>query len=122
VDIGRLVDGALYIEGRLKEVIINESGENVYPAEIENKFYEIDTVQDCLVYEYQQVLYVEILPRAEVVKQNGITDLQAHYEEQTQEINKTLAPYERISKVIVRDTDFVRSPAMKILRGKNGKK
>jgi hypothetical protein len=48
--------------------------------------------------------------------------LQAHYEEQTQEINKTLAPYERISKVIVRDTDFVRSPAMKILRGKNGKK
>jgi hypothetical protein len=65
---------------------------------------------------------VEILPRAEVVKQNGITDLQAHYEEQTQEINKTLAPYERISKVIVRDTDFVRSPAMKILRGKNGKK
>ena len=114
--------GMLYITGRKKEIIVLASGENVYPAEIENKFYEIDTVQDCLVYEYQQVLYVEILPRAEVVKQNGITDLQAHYEEQTQEINKTLAPYERISKVIVRDTDFVRSPAMKILRGKNGKK
>jgi hypothetical protein len=58
----------------------------------------------------------------DLLEQNGITDLQAHYEEQTQEINKTLAPYERISKVIVRDTDFVRSPAMKILRGKNGKK
>lgn len=37
-DIGRLEDGALYIEGRLKEVIINESGENVYPDELEDTF------------------------------------------------------------------------------------
>lgn len=37
-DIGRLEDGKLWIEGRLKEVIINESGENVYPDELEDDF------------------------------------------------------------------------------------
>ncbi len=37
-DIARLEKGGLYIEGRLKEVIINESGENVYPDELEDVF------------------------------------------------------------------------------------
>ena len=48
-DIGRLVDGALYIEGRLKEVIINESGENVYPDELEDTFLNIDGVKNFTV-------------------------------------------------------------------------
>ena len=114
--------GMLYIVGRKKEIIVLSSGENVYPAEIENKFYELDEVQDCLVYEYEQQLYLEILPRAEVVAKLGVEDMQKYFQEKVAEVNKTLAPYERINKVIVRDTDFVRSPAMKILRGKNGKK
>ncbi|MGI6192566.1 MAG: AMP-binding protein [Christensenellales bacterium] len=38
-DIGRIDDrGYLWIEGRLKEVIVNESGENVYPDELEDAF------------------------------------------------------------------------------------
>ena len=44
-DIARLKDGGLYIEGRLKEVIINESGENVYPDELEDVFDGINGVE-----------------------------------------------------------------------------
>lgn len=44
-DIGRLEKGALYIEGRLKEVIVNESGENVYPDELEDSFLNIEGVK-----------------------------------------------------------------------------
>lgn len=44
-DIGRLTNGALYIEGRLKEVIVNESGENVYPDELEDTFLSIDGIK-----------------------------------------------------------------------------
>ena len=44
-DIARLKDGGLYIEGRLKEVIINESGENVYPDELEDIFEAITGVE-----------------------------------------------------------------------------
>ena len=95
-------NGMLYITGRKKEIIVLSSGENVYPAEIENKIYELDTVKDCLVYEYNQSLYLEILPREEVVKNLGITDLQGYYQEKIDEINKTLAPYERINTIIIR--------------------
>ncbi len=37
-DIASEKDGNYYIEGRLKEVIINESGENIYPDELEDSF------------------------------------------------------------------------------------
>jgi 8-amino-7-oxononanoate synthase len=41
-DIGRIdAAGRLWLEGRLKEVIINESGENVYPDELEDAFIDL---------------------------------------------------------------------------------
>ena len=45
-DIIRIVEGLgqYFIEGRLKEVIINESGENVYPDELEDAFSNLEGV------------------------------------------------------------------------------
>ena len=43
-DIARIEKGCLYIDGRLKEVIINESGENIYPDELEDVFDAIPGV------------------------------------------------------------------------------
>ena len=113
--------GMLYITGRKKEIIVLSSGENVYPAEIENKIYELDTVQDCLIYEDDQRLVLEILPRVEVVSKMNIQNLKQYFEEQIKIVNKTLMLHEQINEVIIRETDFVRSAAMKILRSKNGK-
>ena len=43
-------DGRLYIRGRLKDVIINESGENVYPDDMEDTFNTLKGVeQSCVV-------------------------------------------------------------------------
>lgn len=44
-DIARFEGGKLWLEGRLKDVIINESGENVYPDELEDAFTEVEEVQ-----------------------------------------------------------------------------
>ena len=42
--------GRLYIRGRLKDVIINESGENVYPDDMEDAFASLKGVdQSCVV-------------------------------------------------------------------------
>jgi long-chain acyl-CoA synthetase len=115
-------DGYLYITGRTKEIIVLQSGENVSPAELEVKFYGIDAVQDCLVYDRTengaQILVLEVLPRMSTVKAMGITDPAAHIREEVRKINETLPPFERIQKVILRDTDFPRTPAMKIDRKK----
>ena len=50
-DIAQLdATGRLYIRGRLKDVIINESGENVYPDDMEDVFASINGVeQSCVV-------------------------------------------------------------------------
>ena len=100
------------------------SGENISPAEIESKFYEIEAIQDCLVFEdtenERSILALEIYPRAVVVKSLGIEDVESYMKEKVALINETLPSFQRISKVIIRDTDFVRSPSMKIVRNQNG--
>ena len=61
-DIARLDKGCLYIEGRLKEVIINESGENIYPDELEDAFSALDGVEHlCILDIAGNTLYGEIV-------------------------------------------------------------
>lgn len=124
-DLVRIDDeGFLYITGRIKEIIVLSNGENVSPAELEVKFYSLDVVQDCLVYgtneDGQEKLVLEVLPRASSVKALGIDDLHAYLKAEVSKINETLPSFERINKIIIRDTDFVRTPAMKIARNLNG--
>ncbi len=110
-------EGFLYITGRKKEIIVLPSGENVSPAEVEAKFYAIDGIQDCLVYEQNGVLALEVLPRVAVLKAQGTADIESYIKEKVQAVNPTLPPFAQISKIIIRDKDFVRSPSMKIVRG-----
>ena len=113
-------DNFLYIVGRKKEIIVLSTGENISPAEIENKFYAIDTIQDCLVYEDntdgKSLLVLEVLPRAVVVKALGLTDPETFIREEINKVNAKLPAFQRISKIVFRYEDFKRSPAMKILR------
>ena len=114
-------EGFLYITGRLKEIIVLSSGENVSPAELEVKFCGIDVISDCLVYDEDgKRLVLEILPRMTRVKELGIEDLYSYVQAEVDKINSTLPPFEQITKIIIRDTDFVRTPAMKIARNLNG--
>lgn len=114
-------EGFLYITGRLKEIIVLSSGENVSPAELEVKFCGIDVISDCLVYDEDgNRLVLEILPRMTRVKELGIEDLYSYVKAEVDKINSTLPAFEQIAKIIIRDTDFVRTPAMKIARNLNG--
>ena len=114
-------EGFLYITGRLKEIIVLPTGENVSPAELEVKFCAIDTVQDCLVFDDDNgKLVLEVLPRMTRVKALGIEDIYAHIKAEVDKINETLPSFEKINKLIIRDTDFIRTPAMKIARNLNG--
>ena len=117
-------EGYLYITGRIKEIIVLSTGENISPAELESYFYAVDEIQDCMVYadveNGREVLAIEIYPRAVSLKTNNVSDPETYFKEKTAEINKKLPAFQQISKVVIRDTDFVRSPSMKIVRSKNG--
>lgn len=115
----------LYIIGRSKDVIVLSNGENVSPAYIESKMNELDFIQDSLVTEDRsdygaQILQLEVVLRPAVVKTLNLEGeaLTKYVNEEIEKVNQTLLDYERVSRIIIRDKDFDRTPAMKIIRPK----
>lgn len=116
-------DGDLYIIGRMKEIIVLHNGENVYPAYIETKINSLEIVQDSLVTlvsnKYgNEILCCEVILRQAVINDLKISNVEQYLQDEIAKINQTLYDYEQVKKIIIRTTDFDRSPSMKIIRPK----
>lgn len=120
-DLGRFdEDGFLYIVGRIKNIIVLPSGENVSPESIEEPFYQYSAVRDVLVREDAEgVLAVEILPRPEAVDGKSPEEVQALFKQVVEEVNASLPTTHRLAKFTVRKEDFKRTGAMKVSRNQN---
>ena len=117
-------EGFLYITGRIKEIIVLPSGENISPAELEVRFLESVLIQDAQVYEDlgadgSHILALEVVPRLTETAKLDVEDVKSAVISQMEEINNELPVYQRVSKIIVRDSDFDRTPSMKIRRYKS---
>ena len=110
----------LFIVGRIKEIIVLPTGEKISPFDLENKFDELDIVQDCMVYLEEETgrLCVQVYPRMVELAKLNLSDPEKYIKEEINKINNLLPSFMRVSKVIIRKDDFVRTPAMKIIRGK----
>lgn len=99
-DYARLIDNKLFIEGRLKEVIINESGENVYPDELEDHFSSVSGLtQYCILGSSLNKSYEEITLVAAVEDESAqaIHDLA----EKISEVNIQLPIYKQVRTVLI---------------------
>jgi len=98
-DVGRLKDGRLILEGRVKDIIINESGENVYPDEIEDYFAKLPLYSQLSVLgtkkdeNYQYITLVLNLPKSELNEENYMKLRDA-----INKINATLPIMKRVNK------------------------
>ena len=116
-------DGYLYITGRTKEVIILSNGENISPAEVEAKFNELDFVQDSQVFEDidesgKHILALEVVLRQTELAKYNTEDINSFAKQELEKVNLKLPTYQRVNKMTTRETDFERTPSMKILRYK----
>jgi long-chain acyl-CoA synthetase len=116
--------GFMYIVGRIKDIIVLSSGENIAPEELESKFRELDCVRDCLIYKGVndngvEALIFEMTPRVDVLKANGVETIGEYCVKKVTEVNNTLLNYQKVSKIIIRTEDFERTTSMKIKRPKN---
>ncbi len=119
-DIGRLDSyGALFIEGRLKEVIINESGENVYPDELENAFLSLENVKNFTVLGVKKPdsSYEDIVLVCQVEK--GTTEDPEAMEVLKNSIaaqNATLPVYKKLNYALVTEDELPLANGIKIKR------
>lgn len=126
-------DGYLYLTGRKKSLIVTEGGKNVFPEEIEDLFQLYEEVEQILVVGYEldkkektegiQALVHPSETYMEQMKQSFQgSELDAQVEKRINEIidevNKTLLPYKRISRVHVLEAPMEMTTTKKIKRYK----
>ncbi|MDE7153160.1 MAG: AMP-binding protein [Muribaculaceae bacterium] len=111
-------DGFLYIRGRNKTMILGPSGQNIYPEEIETRIAANPLVMESVVVERGGKLVALIHPDYEKGKLQNLTTAQVDeiIRSIPAEVNPRLAPYERISEVEIRDTEFEKTPKRSIKR------
>ena len=113
-------NGYLFIEGRIKNIILLKNGENIVPESIEEKFYQNPLVRDCLVKPVkvngEEVVGIEILPRMESFQGDDAAAIQQKLQALVNEVNTQLPPYARIINMKIRTEDFKRTGALKVDR------
>lgn len=118
-DMGTLsADGTVFIRGRLKTMLLSANGQNIYPEEIEAKLNNMLYVNESLVVDRGGKLVALVYPDYDAMDQAGVTrdQLPAHMETVRAELNKLVAPYERIAKVEIMANEFEKTPKRSIKR------
>lgn len=119
-------DGYLYVKGRLKNMLLGPSGENIYPEEIEAVLGRFEAVLESVVTQRVDSLVARVHVNREVLEEkfNQLKDrekqFEAYVQEQLEEIrrnvNKRTASFARIHEIIEELEPFEKTPTNKIKR------
>ena len=106
--------GNIFIRGRIKSMILNSSGQNIYPEEVEFVLNNCQYVDECLVVDRDGKITALVY-----------TELPEDMDEETraavpgmirQQANKSLPAYSKIAVVEMMDTPFEKTPKKTIKR------
>jgi len=126
-DLGKFEKGSLFIKGRIKNMILGASGENIYPEEIESVINRMEYVLESLVVQQKGRLVAmvhlnmeEIENRFVQVKDEAVQKFNAKVDEILIEIqrkvNDEVNKFSRIQSVVLQPVPFEKTPTMKIKR------
>lgn len=110
----------IFIRGRLKNMLLGPSGQNIYPEEIEAKISNLPYVGECVVVARNSKLVALIYPDMEAVKSDNINeaDLPGIMEQNRKKVNEELPKYEQIAGVEIVSEEFEKTPKKNIKRFK----
>ena len=106
-------DNFIFLTGRKKNLIILSNGENISPEELEQDILRDNAVQEALVYDENGKIVAEVFP---VEEHFGDT---AYFEKLKNKVNKGRPIYKQITRIKLREVEFVKNASMKIVRYKN---
>ncbi len=106
-------DNFIYLTGRKKNLIILSNGENISPEELEQDIARDSAVQEVLVYDEGGKIVAEIFPDEEHMGDA------TYFEKLKNKVNKGRPMYKQISRIKLREEEFIKNASMKIVRYKN---
>ncbi|HET6559459.1 MAG TPA: AMP-binding protein [Prolixibacteraceae bacterium] len=120
-------DGNLYIKGRIKNMILGASGENIYPEEIESVINRMEYVLESLVVQQKGRLVALVhlnMEELEKKYQNMKTETVSYINERAEEIlqdiqnkvNEELNKFSKIQRIVLQRDPFEKTPTQKIKR------
>ena len=111
-------EGNIYIRGRIKNMLLGASGQNIYPEEIEDKLNTLPYVSECIVIQKNEKLYALIYPDYEEAEKNGLDEngLNEAMVQNRKELNTMVAAYEQISGFKLYKEEFEKTPKRSIKR------
>lgn len=114
----RSSDGTLFLRGRSKTMLLSSSGQNIYPEEIEAKLNNMPFVSESLVVDRDGKLTALVYPDYEAIDKLGVSvgDMDDAMENVRKELNKLVAPYEQIAKIVLMPNEFEKTPKRSIKR------
>lgn len=128
-DLGRIdEEGNIWITGRSKYVIVLDSGEKVVPDELEERFVQSELVQDvCVVPRRHRnktqvgvIIYPSLENAQKRLKERGLPLTEASVrmvvQEELDTFMRELAPYKRVSELILTDTPLPKTALQKVMR------
>jgi long-chain acyl-CoA synthetase len=119
--------GNLYIKGRIKNMIVGSSGENIYPEEIESLINRMEYVLESLVVEQKGRLVAlvhlnmeELEKKYQDMKMEAVAFLNDKALEILNEIkgkvNDELNKFSQIQRIVLQTSPFEKTPTQKIKR------
>lgn len=111
-------DKFITIRGRMKSVLMNASGQNIYPEEIESKLNNMLYVSESLIVQQNDKLVALIYPDFDEAFANGLQqqDIDKVMETNRTELNQILPKYAQIAKVKIHFEEFEKTAKKSIKR------
>ena len=119
-------DGYLYIRGRLKNMILGPSGENIYPEDIESAINQNELVVESLVFQWKGQLVARVHVNFDKLRENlglseeNVAAIQKRADEildgLRKQVNQQLGQFARLSRMILEWEPFEKTPTQKIKR------
>ncbi len=109
-------DGYLFINGRVKNLIILSNGENISPEEIEGKLALNPVISEIVVTGENNALTARVFPEEAVTKDMSAEDVKAAVQKVLDDYNREQPTYRQLSRLVIRENPFIKNSARKILR------
>jgi len=130
-DLGHIdKDGYVYITGRMKSVIVTQTGKNIYPEEIEEKLIKSEWIKEVLIVPRidpetkKEEICAIIHPNYELLEEHSISkgitlaeqDIQSIYKDEIRKCNEDVSAYKKITRFEIREEEFPKTTTNKIKR------